>query len=293
MIDSATILITTKNRKEELRTALRSCLLQKTTKPVEVLVINDGSSDGTSEMVLSEFPTVRLVEHQVSAGLVQRRNEGALVAQGDIVISIDDDAEFSNEHTVQQTLDEFTIPSIGAVAIPFCNVNQGDVIYQRTPGHDSIYITAAFRGTAYAVRKEVFKQIDGYRSYFIHQGEEGDFCLRMLNKGYYVRLGSAAPIYHYESPNRSIYRMDYYGRRNDVLSAFLNVPMPYMLLVLFYTTFKGIYFGFSVKRPMNMLQGINAGYRDIFKYRSFRRPVKWETFCRFRQLCRTTEKVVS
>ena len=54
----ASIVITTKNRKESLRRAIASAVMQ--TIPVEIIVIDDGSTDGTSEMVTSEFPQVRL-----------------------------------------------------------------------------------------------------------------------------------------------------------------------------------------------------------------------------------------
>src|SRR5688572_20321271 len=77
-IASATVVITTKNRKEELRTAIRSALDQ-TARP-QVLVIDDGSSDGTSEMVRSEFRDVTLHRYEQSNGLIVQRNNGAKLA---------------------------------------------------------------------------------------------------------------------------------------------------------------------------------------------------------------------
>ena len=55
----ATIVIVTKNRKEELRDAVLSALNQ--VGRLEILVIDDGSTDGTSEMIRAEFPTVTAV----------------------------------------------------------------------------------------------------------------------------------------------------------------------------------------------------------------------------------------
>jgi len=55
----ATVVITTKNRKEELRDALSSVLRQLGVR-LEVIVIDDGSTDGTTEMLRSEFPSIRI-----------------------------------------------------------------------------------------------------------------------------------------------------------------------------------------------------------------------------------------
>src|SRR3954453_10382370 len=102
----ATILIVTKNRKNDLRKAVASALMQ--TAPLEVLVIDDASTDGTSDMIRSEFPSVRLHRVEQSQGYIGHRNRGAeMAAAAPIVITIDDDAGFNSAHTVEQTLREF------------------------------------------------------------------------------------------------------------------------------------------------------------------------------------------
>src|SRR5215831_17492941 len=113
----ASILIVTKDRKDQLRRAIRSAVLQ--TEPVEIVVLDDGSTDGTSDMVESEFPQVRLNRTPISVGYVVQRNRGVLLCSSEIVFSIDDDAEFSTPRVVEQTLAEFSHPRIAAIAIPY------------------------------------------------------------------------------------------------------------------------------------------------------------------------------
>ena len=59
----ASVVITTKNRQDELRVAIQSALKQ--TAHVEIIVVDDGSTDSTAEMVRREFPGVRLIRHDV------------------------------------------------------------------------------------------------------------------------------------------------------------------------------------------------------------------------------------
>lgn len=282
---AATVLITTKNRRDEVRAAIRSALAQ--TVPVEVLVIDDGSTDGTTAMVRAEFPGVQVVQHTKSRGLITRRNEGTRLASGAVVFSIDDDATFSTPDTVQTTLADFACERVGAVAIPYVDVRTGPEVLQAPPDGQAVYATGQFRGTAYAVRRHVFIATNGYRDYLIHQGEEGDFCIRMLAAGYVVRLGRAAPIHHLESPKRDFRRMDFYGVRNAVLFAWQNVPAPFVLLHLPVVVFRCLVHTFNPGRLRTRIAGVLDGFRLCASVP--REPVPASTYRLWRTLAKAPQ----
>jgi glycosyltransferase involved in cell wall biosynthesis len=267
----ASIVITTRNRKEELRTVLRSALCQ-TVQP-EMIVLDDGSTDETSDMVRAEFPKVTLHRFERSRGLIVRRNNGARLAQGKVIFSIDDDAAFSTPRVLEQTLAEFDSPRIGAVAIPYIEPQKGNRVLQRAPSRDSLWVTDTFIGTAHALRRDLFLKLGGYREHFIHQGEEPDYCVRMLSAGYLVRLGRADVIYHNESPSRDFRRMDFYGRRNDILFAWHNVPLSRLPIHLVGTTINGIISAARAGRFARMFRGILTGYGECVRHLHERRPV--------------------
>src|SRR4051812_19167164 len=131
MTPPATIVITTRNRKEELARAVASALTQ--TVACEVLVVDDGSTDGTADLVRREFPAVRVVRCDESAGYIVRRNQAASLARAPVVVSIDDDATFPSPRTVEQSLADFDHPRVGAVAVPFVNVWDGPAVLQAAP----------------------------------------------------------------------------------------------------------------------------------------------------------------
>ena len=194
----ATVVIVTKDRCDDALAAVESALAQRPS--VEVLVIDDGSSDGTATSIAAAFPTVRVKRHEDSAGLVVRRNEAARIVSAPLIVSIDDDAVFTGPGSVAAAVGEFNDPRVGAVAMPYIDLPQGEEILQRAPG-DGFYVTHRFRGTAHALRRDLFLEQGGYREMLFQQGEEPDLAIRMLDAGYVVRLGSGDPVRHFGSPS--------------------------------------------------------------------------------------------
>jgi glycosyltransferase involved in cell wall biosynthesis len=278
----ATIVISTRNRADELRTALASVVSQSVA--CEVIVLDDASTDGTAEMVLAEFPHARLERSEECMGLIVQRNRGARLATGDVIFSLDDDAAFATPDVVAQTLAGFDDERVGAVAIPYSDVNKDNVVRQRAPDDREVWTTDRFIGTAHAVRRDVFLEVGGYREFFVHQGEEGDFCLRMLARGWVVRLGNSDLIHHFESPKRDMSRMDFYGRRNDILFTTLNVPMPWLAPHLIMTMFNGWCWACRTRRFRHMCRGMLAGLADSVRWRHSRTAVPGSVYRLHRRL---------
>lgn len=278
-----TIAITTRNRSDDLRRALESCMRQ--TGRLEVLVIDDGSTDGTVDLVRREFPGVRLVRFEESGGCVRRRNEAAALARAPFVLSMDDDAELSGADIVEVARGGFEDPRVGALAIPYVDVRQDPgAVKQGAPAAGGPFVFAGFRGTAHAIRRDVFLALGGYREAILHQGEEMDYCIRLLDAGYVVAGFATDPILHHESPRREFDRIDVLGRRNDVLFAWWNVPMPYLPVHLAATVVNGIRFGVAEGRLEPMLRGIAMGLRDVLALGVPRRAVRARTYRLHRRL---------
>jgi glycosyltransferase involved in cell wall biosynthesis len=267
----ATIVITTRNRKDELPAAVESALKQRGSH--ELLIMDDGSTDGTADMVRQQYPTARLVRVEQAIGLIRQRNLAARLARGRVVISIDDDAVFTTESVVEQTLPDFDHPRVAVVAIPMCNVKYGPEVIQRAPEGSGVWCQQQFIGTAHALRRDVFLGVGGYRAHYFRQGEERDLAVRLLGQGYVVRLGRSDRIDHFESPRRDHTAVDLFGRRNDVLFAWHNAPAGALIPALLKTTLAGAVYGVKSRRLWNMLHGLTRGYCGLWQYRGYREPV--------------------
>ncbi len=267
-------MIITQNRKDDLRTSLRSALEQE--GDFELLVLDDGSHDGTGEMLRDEFPQVRVERFTDGAGLAARRNDAIALASGDIIVSIDDDAVFTSTDTVAVTVNDFDHPRIAAVAMPFIDVGITPEIQQRAPDADDTWLGPVYRGTANAVRRDVLVELGGYTPEIQWVGEEWDVCLKMMDAGYVIRLGHAEPIHHFTSPKRSSRLIDVYYRRNELLICWMYFPFPWNFVYMVGYVVKGIQRGVKAGRTRNMVDGMRLGLRRCLS--TGRRPVNRAAF---------------
>lgn len=281
----ATVVIATKNRKNELQKAIESTMSQIGAR-IEILVMDDGSTDGTYYLLREMFPAIRVERHPVSLGYIVQRNRAAEVASGPLIISLDDDAVFSTPNVVRGTLQDFSDAMIGAVAIPWINVPDGEnaPVRQKAPDGQCVYCANAFTGLAHAVRKDVFLQIGGYRENLVHGGEELEFCTRLLNAGYVTRLGTSDPVLHYESPVRNLKRQCYFGARSSVLYAWYNVPTRMLAVHMLATIGNHLQCGLRCGHLASRVAGVAAGLGACVRERKARKAISFSSYRLIRKM---------
>nr|VFJ45841.1 MAG: Glycosyltransferase, GT2 family [Candidatus Kentron sp. FM]VFJ68040.1 MAG: Glycosyltransferase, GT2 family [Candidatus Kentron sp. FM]VFK16811.1 MAG: Glycosyltransferase, GT2 family [Candidatus Kentron sp. FM] len=283
---SASVVITARNRREETLRAVASSLCQDF-RELEVLVFDDASDDGTSRALTETTPRIRLFALTERKGYIVNRNRGFREAKGDIVFSLDDDAYFSRPDIVARIMTIFeNDPSVGAVAIPFIEpLNVRSLSSLRSPfrakAGDELQ---GYVGCAHALRKELALQLGGYRAYFVHQGEERDLCLRLLDAGYRIVYADCAHIVHTVSPRREAMRVDFYGARNLILFDWLNLPWPNLIVRLIWDPVAMLRYRFTWRAVPGRLRAIGAGFIEAARRYRERKPVSPQTYARYRRL---------
>lgn len=279
----ATILITTKNRKNDLKRALTSAV-QQTGVRKEIIVIDDGSMDGSQEMVLAEFPSVRLYRSEISKGRLFQRNRAVNLATEPIIVTLDDDAAFSSHNILNHTLNEFDNPRVGAVLIPLFDVFRNSKIELENREDDEIYIKDAILAGSCAIRVDVFKELGGYREEWYYAGEEEEFSARLLQHGYIVRFGRSDPIYHYVSPVRKIGEITYYTARNSILFVWAYVPITILPIHLIGTIINNCLIGIKSGGLNFTLRGLFNGFAEVLRWRIKRYPLSYNLYKLLRRI---------
>jgi glycosyltransferase involved in cell wall biosynthesis len=96
---TVSVIIPTFNRKEFLRETLHSLASQEwAATPFEVIVVDDGSEDGTEAVTAGDFPFALRYVYQVNQGDAIARNTGARLSQADVLVFLDDDVVLAPDY---------------------------------------------------------------------------------------------------------------------------------------------------------------------------------------------------
>lgn len=165
--------------------ALRSILAQHGVD-LEVVVVDDGSTDRSADVVRSVGdPRVRMIPGP-RAGIAAALNAGLAVARGEFFARCDADDLYAPDHMAPQLALLRERPEFGAVAGAFTYVNEaGEQIAAKRWNPSAEEITDELRsgvgrthlGT-FVVRMEHLRRLGGFRPYFVGT-EDADFQLRL------------------------------------------------------------------------------------------------------------------
>ena len=220
---TATVAIPTRNRRARLIPLLELLIPQATDLGAEILVVDNGSSDGSVEAVRAlEGDTVRCIV-EPGVGATRARNAAARAARGEVAAFIDDDAR-PRPDWLKALLDPFSDGRVGCVggrvrlrfegAAPAW-INDALTAYLAAYdlGDDPVDLALrphheAPRGLNMAVRREALLEVGGFdvrlgpRGSRPSVGEESELCLRLLRRGRGVRYDPRAEVEHLVDPAR-------------------------------------------------------------------------------------------
>lgn len=232
------------NRKDELRTTL-SKVYEQDYKNIEVIVVDNASIDGSSEMVKTEFPDVQLICLEKNIGIAGW-NEGFKVAKGEYVLVLDDDA-YPDKLSLSLSIEKIkNNPSIGIVAFNVFNILKNNEIH-RFPGGwlPDPQIEECkwnyFIGCTFLLRRNVFINNLFPPSYFICFHESP--ILRVIaHKNLFIFYNKSIKAFHQNQTLKGLSpTKEYYHFRNLLNFILWNFSIPSNLfygsrIILFFLT---------------------------------------------------------
>ena len=192
------------------RNCIRHCLSPITSAGpnFETLVVDNGSSDGTPEIIKKEFPQVKLIVSERNEGFGAANNIGfryALKNGFDFVYLLNQDARITPENIEKLVKINVANPEYGIVSplqlyegmtkmddnfsktLPRMLINDCVVSLTDRP---EIYATEnrMVQAAHWLINCEVLKKVGGFSPAFFHYGEDHNFCHRVLYWGYKIGI---------------------------------------------------------------------------------------------------------
>ncbi len=230
MVDLSFVIVSW-NVRDLLRRALAAVQADAADFSHEILVVDNGSRDGTVAMLRAEFPNVRLIENIGNVGFTRANNQALAQAQGRYLFLLNPDTEL--ERGATRALVEFMdAPENAQVGIVGPRLVYADGSIQSSRRRFPKLSTALFEstkleewfprnrfaaeyrlanltddtvqdvdwvvGAAMFVRRAVYDQIGGLDERFFMYSEELDWCLRAKKQGWRVVYFPPARVMHYE-----------------------------------------------------------------------------------------------
>lgn len=192
------VIIPTYNYARFLGEAIDSALAQ-TLPPLEVIVVDDGSTDATDEVLAAYGDRIRVIR-QKNQGVAMARNAGIAAARGDYLAFLDsDDAWYPRKLELQMPRFEAD-PELGLVHCGAETIDSvGQTLKTSTGGMEGHVAEAMLRmdrevilpqGSAIVVPKRVAEEIGGYDER-LPPSEDWDFCYRVASR---YRVGYVAEV---------------------------------------------------------------------------------------------------
>ena len=146
------IIIVNYNTCDYLRACLASIEAQRGDLPVEVVVVDNASKDGSAAMVRSEFPRVVLVEPGVNTWFTGGNNLGVSHARGEFVLLLNSDTLIQPGMLPTMVAYLRAHPQVGALTCQQISMDGGEVlkICSRAPHYLDLLLGYTFLGVIFA-----------------------------------------------------------------------------------------------------------------------------------------------
>jgi GT2 family glycosyltransferase len=185
---------------------------------IELVLVDNGSSDSTPELFEEWRGRARIVSLPVNRNFAGGANAGAFAARGKVLVLVSNDIEVG-PGAIDAMIDEAEQPGVGLVGARLCypdgRIQHGGLVWRGTPGgvqpfHMFHYERGtqpmaratleigAVTGACVAARAEVFRLVGGFDEGYVNGWEDSDLSLRIRSTGATLRYRGDVEIVHHE-----------------------------------------------------------------------------------------------
>lgn len=213
------IIILNYNTKELLEDCLNSIKKYEDEVPLEVIVSDNASSDGSPDMVRSKFPWVRFIEGP-NEGFSKGNNRARNLAKGEVVLFLNPDTVI-NKGVLKKTTDYLKVhKDVGALScklvLPSGEIDKDARRRFPTPGiafmklffksgrkywyedvpADKVQEIDVIQGAFFLTRRDILDKVGWFDEDYFFNGEDIDLCWKINQAGWKIIYYPKVFIYH-------------------------------------------------------------------------------------------------
>ncbi|RJQ27335.1 glycosyltransferase family 2 protein [Candidatus Parcubacteria bacterium] len=228
------------NGEEKIKKHLPKVLeFAKANNILEVIASDDASTDGTVDLLKSQFPQVVVVERKVNKGFSSNVNTGVSHSSSDFIFLLNSDAE-PEKNTLKFALPHFNNPQVFSVGFntggSWANGYFKDGFFWHGQGRgEEAHQTLWASGGSSIFRKSIWDELGGFDTLFDPFYEEDvDLGYRATKRGYINIWEPKALVEHYKEvgvieANFSKNKVQKIAERNHLIFIWKNITSPKLI----------------------------------------------------------------
>lgn len=215
------------------------CSLARGNSPpggMEIIVVDNASTDGSQAMVTERHPSVRLISNETNRGYSAANNAGMGVARGEYLLFLNSDTKISPEALVRPIDFLRSNPETGAITVhlvypdgrrdpdnhrgfptpwnALCHFSGLSRMFPRNPklngyyqsyeDFDRIHPVDVIAGSFMMMPASLCRELEGWDETYFFYGEDIDLCYRIGQAGYQIIYFPEVEVLHYKGASSGL-----------------------------------------------------------------------------------------
>ncbi len=232
-----TVIILSFNVKTLLKKAIEAVYKTYKDKGLQLIIVDNASTDGSVQMVKKYFPKAKLIQSKTNTGFSKGNNLARESSDGDIVLFLNPDTEVQNEAISKCIKILSEREEIGVITckvmlpngqidyschrgLPtpwntFCYWTRMSKLFPKSEffaGYEATHLDAnrshyieCASGTFLMVKREVLEKINWWDEDYWWNGEDIEFCFRVKKAGYKIWYEPSVTMMHYKGSSSGLW----------------------------------------------------------------------------------------
>lgn len=223
ILPKVSIIIPCYNQAEYVGESIESALKQ-TYENLEIVCINDGSTDNSNEVIKSyaeKYKNIVFLDEKTNRGVCCARNMAIAASSGEYILPLDADDKIEPQYVEKAARVLYNNPKVGIVYCKADFFGRKNKLWklEEFDKRKIIFENQIFNSSLF--RKKDFNEIGGYKDYMKYGCEDWDLWLSFVEKGFEVHRINEV-LFHYRKSKTNTRSDEAFPHTDVIISGLFN-----------------------------------------------------------------------